>query len=204
MKRGRARAADVVSCILLALVIAARPGVALIQIDREAERRLAAGEVLVDIQPDDTGVADGHISAVIEIGASPATVFAVMTDCARTLKFMEDLKVCKVLETGPGGSYDIREHRSRWLALLPEMMSVFRSDYVQDKEIRFSLVRGDLKYLKGTWELEPLNGGRATRLTYEARVGVSLPVPAFIVRHSLEADVPRLLNALREEVMSGR
>lgn len=191
------------TCALLTLVYAVPLYAAGINIDRDAQRRLSAGEVLVDIEPDETGVADGHISAVIEIGAAPAKVFAVMTDCERTLKFMDDLKVCKVLETSRDGTYDIREHRSRWLALLPEMVSVFRSDYVADREIRFSLVRGDLKYLKGSWELEPLNGGRATRLTYDALVGVSLPVPAFIVRHSLEADVPRLLNSLRAEVMSG-
>ena len=184
-------------------LVAAAPCRAELRIDADGARHLRAGGVLFVVTEDDSGVADGRIEAVIDIAAPPPAVFAVMTDCARTLKFVDQLTACKVLETSPDGSYDIREHHSRWLAILPEMVSVFRSDYIPDREIRFSRVRGDLKFLKGSWQLQPMSGGRATRLSYEARVGIGMPIPGFIIRASLEADVPRLLKALRDEVLRG-
>lgn len=193
-----------VTGVMAALTLAAAaPCRAELRIDAEGARHLRAGDVLLEVADDDTGEADGRIMAVIDIAAPPPAVFAAMTDCSRALKFVDQLTVCKVLETGPDGSYDIREHHSRWLAILPETVSVFRSDYVQDREIRFSRVSGDLKFLKGSWRLQPMSGGSATRLIYDARVGVGMPIPGFMIRASLEADVPRLLKALRDEVLRG-
>lgn len=187
---------------LLAVAVA-EPCRAELHLDAQASRQLSAGEVLVDVAEDETGEADGRITAAIDIPAPPTAVFAAMVDCTRALKFVAQLTVCKVLETSADGSYDIREHHSRWLAVLPETVSVFRSDYIPDREIRFSRVSGDLKFLKGSWKLQPMASGRSTRVVYDARVGVSMPIPGFMIRSSLEADVPKLLKALRDEVVSG-
>lgn len=191
--------------LLAAMVMTlAVPCRAEVRIDAEAARQLRTGEVILAITPDESGEADGHITAVIDIAAPPPKVYAVMVDCARAMKFVDQLTMCKVLETSADGSYDIREHHSRWLAIMPEMVSVFRSDYVPDREIRFSRVSGDLKFLQGSWLLQPMANGRATRLFYDARVGVDVPVPAFMIRASLESDVRRLLKALRLEVLTGQ
>lgn len=195
------RAAGACAAFAAASVVSASR--AEVPIDAEAAARLRAGEVVLAVEPDETGQADGHIGAVIDIAAAPEKVFAVMIDCERALKFVDHLTHCKVLERSPDGAFDIREHHSRWLSFLPEMVSVFRSDYVPGREIRFSRVRGDLSYLKGSWELKPMAGGKATRLVYDAHVGIGMPVPAFMIRNSLQADVPRLLKSLRQEVLEG-
>lgn len=189
---------------VLVWVLIASPSLAGIHVDAAAAQRLKAGDVLVDVEPDATGEADGHIAAAIDIEAAPSAVFAVMTDCARALKFVDNLTVCKVLERARDGSFDVREHHSRWLSILPEMVSVFRSDYVPNREIRFSRISGDLKFLQGTWTLQPMSDGKVTRLLYDVRVGLDMPLPAFMIRGALESDVPRLLKSLRAEVMKGR
>ena len=166
--------------------------------------QLRAGEALVSVTPDDSGEADGHIEAVIDIPSPPHRVWLTMLDCERSLKFVEHLKSCKVLQRGPNGSWDIREHHSKWLSILPEMVSVFRSDYVTDKEIRFERVSGGLRFLKGTWRFEALNGGMRTRVFYSVRIGISAPIPGFMIRSQIEQDVPKLLKALRAETLSGR
>jgi hypothetical protein len=74
---------------------------------------------------------------------------------------------------------------------------------VPDKEIRFARVSGTLKFLKGFWRLEALNGGTRTRLLYSVRIGVAAPVPGFMIRSALESDVPALLKALRSETVTG-
>ena len=180
------------------------PHASAFEIGADELRRLKAREVLVNVVPDDSGEADGQIEAVIDVAAPPAKVWTVMLDCQRALKFMEGLKSCRVLERGPNDAWDIREHKSKWLAILPEMRSVFRSEYVRDKEIKFKRVEGDIKFLQGGWRLEPLNGSAGTRLFYRARIGISAPVPGFILRGALESDVPKRLEALRDDVERGK
>lgn len=156
-------------------------------------------DIQFHVSPDD-GDADGRITAELDIAAPPERVWSVMLDCERAPKFLTALRSCKVLETSADGLTDIREHRSKWLALLPETVSVFRSIYTPAREIRFERVSGDFRVLKGHWLLQPLIGGRATRLSYEAHVGVNVPVPGFLVRSALEQDVPQFLSAFRDEV----
>jgi ribosome-associated toxin RatA of RatAB toxin-antitoxin module len=172
-------------------------------LNAEQLARLKAGEALVSVE-EDSGEADGHIEAVIEIPASPHRVWQVMIDCARAPKFVSGLKSCRVVEQDPKGAWDIREHRSKYLSMLPETVSVFRSDYALDKDIRFERVSGSLRFLKGGWRLESLDGGARTRLRYSVRVGISAPVPGFMIRSALESDVPKLLKALRSEVASSK
>ena len=171
-------------------------------LDADELKRLNAGEAIVHVFPDDSGEADGLIEAAMVVAAPPARVYEVMLDCTRAVKFLPALTACHVLETSPDGLSDLREHRSKWISILPETVSIFRSQYVKNREIRFEKAGGDLKFLKGSWTLEPLKGGTATKLNYRVRVGVSAPVPGFMVRGALEQDVPKFLNALKREAMA--
>ena len=187
----------------VALMLGASAVHAAPKFDADDMARLRAGEAVVHVSDDDSGEADGRIDAGIEIPAAPDKVFAVMIDCQRALKFLAGLRSCKILEASKDGRSDVREHRSKWLSILPETVSVFRSDYVPGREIRFERVRGDLRFLKGAWHLEPLKGGAATRVLYEVRIGISSPVPGFMIRGALEDEAPKLLKGLRSEVMRG-
>ncbi|MBX9682419.1 MAG: hypothetical protein K2X41_01395 [Hyphomicrobium sp.] len=161
---------------------------------------LMAGQAVVKVAEDPTGDADALIQAAIDLPYAAPRIFAVLLDCKRSLRYVRGLKSCKVLERSADGLSEIREHRSQWQSLFPETVSVFRADYTLDKEIRFQKVRGDLRFLKGVWRLAPIKGGAATRLTYEARVGINAPVPGFMVRDALQSDLAALLQALRVEV----
>lgn len=153
----------------------------------------------VKISPD-SGGADGRVEAVIDIAAPRARVWSVMLDCARAPSFMPALKSCTVLSSDPNGASDVREHRTSWSELFPDMRSVFRSDYIKETSIRFTRVDGDLKFLEGDWRLEPLENGKRTRLHYRARIGIAWPVPSFLIRNALERDVPLFLETLRTEI----
>lgn len=170
----------------------------------EDRARLAAGDAVVHVGEDASGEADAAIEAAIDIAAPPSRVFAVMTDCARAPRYVEGLTSCRVLQRSADGLSDIREHHSRYLVFLPEMVSIFRSTYIPDQEIRFERVGGDLKFLKGVWTLEARKGGRATRVGYEVRVSASVSAPGFLIRAALEETLPNILGALRREVLSGK
>ncbi|PPC85652.1 MAG: polyketide cyclase [Hyphomicrobium sp.] len=166
------------------------------ELSSDEKATLKSGQAVVRVAPTEAP-ADGHVMAAIDIAAPRARVWQVLSDCAHAPAVMPNLTYCAVLENGPGGQWDIREHRVTWIKLLPEIRTQFRSDYVKDTSIRFQLVGGDMRALEGEWRLEPLKGGAATRLTYNARVGFGALIPGFVIRNALANDVPGFLMAIK-------
>lgn len=161
-------------------------------------RRLRAGEVLINVQPDPEG-ATGLVEAVIDIAAPPPAVWAIMLDCERAKRIIPSLKTCRVLSQTADARSDVREHIVQWFWPLPPVRSVFRAQYTPFQQIAFELVEGDLAFLKGSWTLEPLRQGEATRLSYRARISPGWPIPGPVMRSAIEADVPKTLVAVRRE-----
>ncbi len=148
------------------------------------------------------GPIDGQVEAVIDIPTSPSAVWSVLTDCIGAPAFLPNLRECSIIEAAPDGSSDVREHRvASWASFLPDMRSVFRSDYVVERSITFQRTAGDLEHLEGTWSIRPIEGGAATRVTYLARVGFNPFVPGFLVRRSLASSVPAFLKTIRDEAI---
>ena len=162
--------------------------------------QIASGQPAVRVDEAESP-ANGDVRGAILIAASPHAVWDVLTDCSGAPAFMSNLKSCTILKSAPDGTWDEREHVIQWASFLPEIRSQFRADYVKDHSIRFRKTAGDLEYLEGEWRLEAVDGGKGTRVNYEARVGLNLLMPGVIVRKALLADVPHLLEALREEAL---
>jgi uncharacterized membrane protein len=143
-----------------------------------------------------------EIKASIEIAAPRAKVWAIMNDCARALRYVPGLKSCRVLERDPAGRWDIREHRISWMWFLPDVKSVFRSDYEPPKRLRFQRISGTLKRSDGEWRLENIDGGSATRVSYAATLSADIPAPNFLVEAALKRDIAKVLRGLRRECTS--
>lgn len=182
-------------CVSLALSAYAH---AAITIDASAEARLAAGGVLVEAAVDDAEEA-ARVSAVVDIAAPPETVWAVMTDCAKAPNFVPDLVSCRILESDPRGTWDVREHIVDWAWFLPNVRNVFRSDYQRPRVLRFKRVDGDMARSEGEWRLEPLKSGAATRLSYTALLSPKSWISPSLALSSVKEDVPKVLLALRRE-----
>lgn len=158
--------------------------------------RLASGEAVVRVVPAPSP-ADGHVVAAIDIDAPAARVWQILFECDRAPEILPNLTYCGVLEIGPGHAWDVREHRLKWLSVMPELRSRFRSVYEVGKRIRFTRVDGDMRALEGEWQLTPTSNGAATRLTYKATVGFGALIPGFMIRSALERDIPGFLTAIR-------
>jgi len=138
-----------------------------------------------------------HIKAAIDIAAPPERVWTVMTDCARAPEIVPNLKSCRVLKRDPQGRWDVREHLVSWLWFMPNVRSVFRSDYDAPKRLRFHRIAGTLKRSQGEWRLKSLKGGRATRVFYDATVAADLPVADSLVAGAMEREITTVLQRLR-------
>ncbi len=178
----------VVTLALMVSAIAARSALA------------GGGQPWVSVTLDPDGES-ALINAAIDIPAPAERVWAAMTDCNATRLMIRSLIQCRVFSAG--NDWDIREHVTRGGPLWPSFHYVFRSDYDTGRSIRFHKVEGNLKTFEGSWDLAPLNGGRATRVTYQTRMAAQIFAPAFMVRAGLRKDTPRVLETLRRVSTGG-
>jgi hypothetical protein len=187
--------------IALALVCAARPALAWIP-GLEADRRLARGQAFIEVRPDPAG-ASGLIRAGLDIDAPPDIVWAVMLDCRLAPRMVSNLKSCRVLDRDPAGHWDVREQIAKPL-LFPAMRTVFRSDYDPPHGFSFRRTGGDLPVLEGEWRLEPLDGGRRTRVLYESRAALPFDAPGPLARILLRQEISMALQGLKRECLARR
>ena len=160
-------------------------------------RRLAAGDVLVDVRTDRGRATSGVIHAAIDIRAEPQLVYAFLTSCAEAPKLVAFIKDCRVI-TGPGpkGGWDLREADVEPAFVMPRVRAVFRSDFDFPRRISFRCVPGsELRVCNGEWRVEPHRG--YVQVTYAASVSSPYPAPAFVIRNLLRAEIGDSLRQLR-------
>lgn len=182
------------------LALASAPSAAL-ELTPDTLAKLKSGEPVVAAVTDSTGPAAGRVEAIIDVPAKPEAIWKVLTDCDISVRVFNGLKSCKVTERDPAGAWDVREHVISPGVLLPSWRSVFRSDYVADREIQFQRTDGDLKKLEGGWLLTQQPDGATTRVAYNAAIAVGGPIPSSLVRIILETDLPKTLKAVRKAAM---
>ncbi len=166
-----------------------------------ALQKLRNGETLIHVSRAEGTNAGGRVMAIIDVPTSPRRLWAIMLDCTKATKLVSGLKSCRVIEAGPQGTWDIREHIIQWIWVFPKMRSVFHSEYISNRRIQFRKIEGDFKELKGEWRLEPLNRGRKTRLYYQVVVDVGSVIPGAIIRAAIKHDLSKTLKAIRHEAV---
>lgn len=181
----------------LATMALTAPAARAMALPDEASQPLRAGQpwISVTLAPDGQSAL---IRAAIDIPAAPGPIWRAMTDCEASKKMIRSLTGCRVLRSGAG--WDIREHVTRAGPLVPAFRYVVRSDYEPQRRIRFRRVEGDVRVMEGEWALTALDGGRATRVSYENRLAAPVLAPPFLVRAGLRRDTPKVLENLRRLV----
>ena len=162
-----------------------------------------AGAVIAeaDVAPDRLAA---DIRAAVLVSATPEQVFRTLTDCAQALRFVPHLKRCAVLDTAPDGSWQNVEQQVDYGWLAPRAQYVFHADYERFERIRFSTLRGDFRENRGVWVFRPVKDGKATLVTYEARVAPAFYVPRWMMRNMLKRDLPDLMRGLRTHSEAAR
>jgi uncharacterized protein YndB with AHSA1/START domain len=181
----------------LTLVVLATPALAR-PIPGDAEATLKSGRPWVTVTPSGEAVA---ILGAVEIAAPPAKVWAILVDCAQTKRIIANMTVCRVVQKT--ANFEIREQVTKGNAFVPDLRNVFRADYTPYSRITFHKTGGDLKVMQGEWRLEPLDGGKTTRVIYENRVQADIKMPAAMIRAGLKQDCGKVLANLKRVVMGG-
>ncbi len=186
--------------LVVAVVLLACPGLALAADAPNADwlRQVERGDIALEAHPDPSG-RGGSVRAMIDIAAPPDAVWRTILDCERAARMTPSVRRCTVLSRDPSGRTETREHVIKWSFLLPAFHSVSRLELDPERRIAFRCVDGDIKDCEGQWLLEPRDGGKATRVTYENRARAPYGVPSGLAAMAMRRDVPAALRALRRE-----
>ena len=185
--------------LVVAVVILASPVFAWGQeVNPDWLRKIESGDVALDAHTDPSG-RGGEVRAMIDIAAPPQAVWTTILDCERAARMTPSVKRCTVVSRDPTDHSELREHVVKWSFLLPALHSTSRLTLDPYRRIAFRCEGGDIKDCDGQWLLEPLDGGRATRVTYENRAMAPFGLPSGLATTAMRRDVPAALRALRRE-----
>ena len=182
--------------VSLVLVVFLSPHVAnAAQDDIGAEdlERLRRGEILLQsIHADKPGTA-ARVTALLHTGVNK--VWDILGHCGYELIYVKGLNICEVLE---GDQFQMTVHhrvRSSWYT--PTLDFVFTASRGSNGSGRASLVSGDLKVLVGQWTLYPLADESSVIVAHEIRVQSRFPAPKWLVRRTLNNDLPDMMACIR-------
>src|SRR6185312_5143195 len=154
------------------------------------------GAVAVHAVVDDTS-SRGTVEAAIRIHASALAIWPFITQCKYAKWLIPGLRSCRTLETAPDGSWADIEHIIQYSVFTPTMHSVFRADFHPPYRMDFHRIGGNLKHEVGSWNLLP-SGGDATTVVYRVSLQPGFWIPEFLVRRTLQKQLPAALRSLRE------
>jgi hypothetical protein len=143
----------------------------------------------------DSAEQSGSASAIVRIHASRETVWSLITSCPESLRMVPGLEICDVLETAQDQSWQKIRHVMNYSWYVPKLTYVIRATYDRPAMVSIERISGDLRTLRGSWELR--SEGDYTIAHYTVDLAPGFWVPNWIVRTALRKDLPKMLRALR-------
>ena len=149
-------------------------------------------DITVSLNP---GEQSGSARASVRIHAQREVVWSLITSCAEELTLFPGLVGCEVLETAPDRSWQRIRHVMNYSWYAPRLTFEVRATYDQPSRVTLERISGDLRMLRGSWELQ--SDGDRTIAHYKVDLAPGFWVPRWIVRAALRRDLPKMLRALR-------
>jgi ribosome-associated toxin RatA of RatAB toxin-antitoxin module len=143
----------------------------------------------------DAAEQSGTAAGAVRIHARRETVWALITNCAESLRLVPGLEVCDVLETAPDQSWARIRQVMNYSWYVPKLSYVIQVTYDPPSQLSVERISGDVRTLKGTWVLK--SEGDYTVVHYKVSLTPGFWVPHWLVRSALRRDLPRMLRALR-------
>jgi hypothetical protein len=171
---------------------------------------------LIIFTRDDAGLHAREVQAVGEADAPPAAVYAVLADVGHYAEFMPYMKESRILRRISDTDMMVYErlafpvisdrdfvvHRRHELGTAANG-GVYRIRWQIDSEYFVQPVEGvvRLELSTGSWVLEPIDGGKRTRITYQVLTSPGGSVPNWISERSTTRAVPELFKVVKERAV---
>ena len=161
--------------------------------NNDTYQRILSGEVIVSTF--DEGLPGGAARVTALFSSSSEPVWEIIGHCEYAFVYIKGLKECEVLE--PGQSFMLLRHQIRNSWYTPTLKYTFSASRYGLSRGEAMLVEGNLKKFQGSWEMTPVDEGRATIVSHEIRVQPEFLSPRWLVRRSLKRDLPDMLACIR-------
>jgi hypothetical protein len=143
----------------------------------------------------DAAEQSGTAKATVRVHARREVVWSLITSCAEALRLVPGLVVCEATETAPDRSWQRIRHVMDYSWYVPKLTYEVRASYTYPSRVSIERISGDLRVLRGSWELQ--SDGDYTIAHYAVELAPGFWVPHWIVRAVLRRDLPKMLRALR-------
>lgn len=162
---------------------------------------LAAPAVEQLSAPDDTK----GLRAVFLVAAPPDVVLETLWDVRRFRQIFPDIEKLEVLAERPG-SVDARFTVD---AVLAKVHYTLRRDVDRAaRRVEWRSIGGDIKAIRGSWQVQPTANPMVSQLTYTSFVDVGYAVPSGLVRDTalkkVDQMAERVRSACRTAVLASR
>jgi hypothetical protein len=142
----------------------------------------------------------GSANAVVRVHASREVVWALITSCPEALAMFPGLVACNVMQTAPDQSWQLIRHVMNYSWYVPTVAYEIRASYQKPSHVDIERVSGDLRTLRGSWDLQ--DDGDYTIARYKVDLAPGFWVPRWVVQAALRRDLPKMLRSLRSRAES--
>jgi ribosome-associated toxin RatA of RatAB toxin-antitoxin module len=130
------------------------------------------------------------------VAAAPAVVWRVLTDYNHFADYLPNLKSARVVSRD-GDSLIVEQlGTARFLFFSRTIRLVVQVHERAPDRIDISLVDGDMKVYRASWELSPVAGATGTRVAYNATIVPKFDVPGIIGTNVVRKDIARMMAAV--------
>jgi ribosome-associated toxin RatA of RatAB toxin-antitoxin module len=166
-----------------AAAMAAQPGAPRFELQVERVDGLEGGKVY-------------QIAANGTVAATPSLVWRILTDYEHLASYLPNLKSARVLSRDGGKVIVEQLGAARYLFFSqPIRLTVQVHERAPDR-IDISLIDGDMKVYRASWELRPLPGAAGTRIVYNATIEPKFHVPGIVGLSVVRKDIAEMMAAV--------
>jgi ribosome-associated toxin RatA of RatAB toxin-antitoxin module len=145
------------------------------------------------------GAGDGRVYRIASNGtvaAAPDVVWRILTDYKRLADYVPDLKSARVVSRSGDKVIVEQVGAARFLFFSQAIRLLVQVHEQAPNRIDISLIDGDLKIYRASWELSALAGTGGTRVVYKAAIAPKFYVPALIGESVVKQDIARMMAAV--------
>ena len=130
------------------------------------------------------------------VAAAPAVVWRILTDYNHLADYLPNLHSTRVVSRNGDTVIVEQLGTARFLFFSRAIRLVVRVHERAPDRIDISLVDGDMKVYRASWELIPLAGTTGTRLVYNATIVPKFDVPGIVGTDAVRKDIGRMMAAV--------
>jgi ribosome-associated toxin RatA of RatAB toxin-antitoxin module len=137
-----------------------------------------------------------QVSAQGDVAAAPATVWRILTDYERLPEFVPDLRTTTVISRSGGQVVLEQTGAAQMLFFRRPIHLIVQVREQPMTQVDVSLVEGDMKVYRCTWQLVPIPDTGGTRVLYGGKISPKFYVPGMLGSNMIRSDIEKMMAAV--------